>query len=84
MAQSNRVTVGLWNTVFMKVEAGLGQLAEKDCKSPGTAATGGPSVPGMQNKGRIRLAKAGVAGGQGSQIKSVVAKSQWKESVDLP
>lgn len=83
MAQSSRVTVGLWKTVFMKVEAGLGQLAEKDCKSPGTAATGGASVPGMQNKGKIRLAKARVAG-QGSRIKSVVAKSQWRESVDLP
>lgn len=50
MAQSSRVTAGLWNTVFMRVEAGLGQPTEEDCKSPGPAATGGASAHGMQNR----------------------------------
>lgn len=68
----------------MRVEAGLGQPTEEDCKSPGPAATGGASVRGMQNKGGIRLAKARIAGGQGSQAKSVVPESQWRESFDLP
>lgn len=84
MAQSSRVTAGLWNTAFMRVEAGLGQPAEEDFQSPRPAATGGVSVHGMQNMGGIRLAKAKIGEGQCSQIKSVVSKSPWRESIDLP